>query len=115
MGGSGWEAVSASAGLRLSASYNAYDGIGAFRFDRPDGSFRKGTSSFSLLGLVLYPGEDPNLWLDDVRLMGRLIATPGTHCRQIELLRPDHSEIRAAIWREYLRDNPHIASAVGEG
>jgi hypothetical protein len=114
MGGYGFTAESLSAGVRLSADYRSYDGYGHFDLLRPDGSSRSGSAGISgSKELVVYPRDDLPAWEGDARLMARLIAGPESFCAGIKLLRPNHREIRAEIWQEYLRDNPHIARAVG--
>ena len=114
MGTAGFDAASASAGARLSASYSPYDGSGGFRLERPDGSSRCGYAGSAGRILSIGAGEDLDSWIADARLMARLIAAPGSSCHSVQMTRPDHAAIREAIWQEYLADNPHIAAAIGQ-
>jgi hypothetical protein len=110
----GFVASSAVAGAELSAYYAPYDGHGTCRLVRPDGSSREAEAGFGIDALLVYPGDDLAVWSEDARLMARLITAPGSYLTRIKLLRPDHARIRDDIWAEYLADNPHIASAIGD-
>jgi hypothetical protein len=111
-GSSSFIAASVSAGARLSAHYAPWDARGAFDLVRPDGSTLGGEASFHGSELGLYAGEDLEGWTRDVRLIARLIAAPGSRFDKVRLRRPDHAEIREAVWQQYLLDNPHIAEAL---